>query len=189
MVIMKKEISKIVLVLGFAVSIIGCNQDLTVTDGQLPNEFLPAAQKFVGTYQGQMEHHSVILTVNLDGNRLLVAANNDLVDAACQSKIGVLKSISYQQGDNNGPVTLSNAIFAFDPNLCGNDVSGRELKFTAVTPGPAVTTDVTLDAEILDHVEIQEDCEIIMPPYPNGGTQRCTYRPVRYYREGRFVKQ
>jgi hypothetical protein len=163
-----------------------CNQTLEIKDGMIPEEFLPHVQKILGSYQGQVERRSTGLIASLEGNRLVLKSTDDIISPACQSQIGHLKKVTYKE-EKDKTVTITEARFAFDPNLCGNDIIGRELHFVTAKKNP-----LTWDMTLLDHREWGWVCSGTIGhypyPQPTYPGDRCWQETYNIFMTGRFVQ-
>jgi hypothetical protein len=177
----------IVLALAALTALSACNQTLEIKDGTIPEEFVPYVQKYLGNYHGQIEHRPSGLNISLESNRLVMKSTDDMIAPACASRIGNLKKITYKE-EKDKSITITDAYFDFDPNLCGNDIAGRELHFTAAKKEP-----LTLDMTLLDHREWGWRCNgnLGRGPFPQPGYpgDRCWQEYYGIYQTGRFVRQ
>lgn len=94
---------------------------VTIEDGKIPTEHIPAAREYAGTYRGQMDgrNGSINLVVANDG-KTTIHSNIDLVGAGCRSELGQILSVNVSRN-----ATLKSAEFALNPGLCR--VVGRKV--------------------------------------------------------------
>ena len=178
--------SQWIVVLGLGAALVGCNQTVKITDGQVPNELLPYVQKFLGEYTGQIEHRATSLVATLDGNRLVLKSIDDLIAPACMSKIGNLTKLTYEV-EKDKSVTVKEALIDFDPALCANDVKAKELEISVKKGEP-----ITLDIRFFDHYEWVWTCSsfpdvhpVPMPPVNPG--EPCWQDRYAVFQTGRFI--
>ncbi|MGZ3746530.1 MAG: hypothetical protein ACXWRE_04205 [Pseudobdellovibrionaceae bacterium] len=110
--------------------LLGC-KEVTVENGQLPQEFLSSAADLVGTYHGNFNGNDSTIEIQLDGDRptlsYKVPNQMDILSSNCGGKIGNLQKILV--ADNDNEYGLSGAIFEFLPGACSTTV-GREVILT-----------------------------------------------------------
>ncbi|MCM2322701.1 MAG: hypothetical protein NDJ90_05530 [Oligoflexia bacterium] len=105
----------------------GCKGSLEIRDGALSPELAGLVREgWEGTYEGRFHGAATSLELRLDSdNRVLLESAADLLDPACDSRIGqLLRVVSNGSG-------VAGAIFAFDPGRC-QWLAGRELQAWAV---------------------------------------------------------
>lgn len=160
-----------------------CNE-VDVTDGRVPAEYLDVAMRYAGDYAGKMGDQEGVLHLTFEGDRPVLTFTDsegnpkDLIDARCESRLGNLQR--FRGKDENQ--RLSWVEFGFDPNECAT-MEGRKIYFKVGKLGQR------LKAEILDHSEY-------VP-----GRVHCHHRPSReidcdndpgywieYYVVGQFQK-
>jgi hypothetical protein len=173
----------ILFVLGTALT--GCEQTVQLKDGLIPEEMIPHLQPALGNYRGQVERRTIGLTASLQDKHLVLQSSDDLIAPACDSKIGNLKQFSYKENKDK-TIQITEAVFDFDPNLCGNDVLGRKLTFSMTGSSP-----ISMNLSFLDHFEYRWRCDggIVYPPgtaYPPGN---CWQERIAFYNTGRFVHE
>lgn len=180
---MKKLASLLVL----ALALVGC-RDVKIVNGEVPSEYLGQAKKLEGIYHGQFNGVGGDLTISFEGNKPVVSFNgengNDILAPKCQSRIGLLKSVSLGGSKENPEV--KSATFAFSPNNCLS-VEGRELILAAKEKNGAIR----ITATILREVRTERECrwEYIGNPQNGGGMHEvCNIRQTPYYFSGRFER-
>ncbi len=164
----------------------GCQDVVELKDGAIPDAYVADATQFVGTYQGDFEGHKGQLNVSLDSqNHLLVSfadgGKNDLLGGNCAAVVGQLKSVGVSE--NKGTTTLGSATFAFNPNLCTNDVLGNELEVHVVKDSGKI--DLVLS--LFYYYELHGNCHHEPPPPAGSGREVCD-SPYQVFLHGRFSK-
>ncbi len=159
-----------------------------VPNGEIPDEYVKAAQKYMGFYSGKMEGNRGVLKFSLKGKKPVVEfADNrgtDILDPRCESKIGELLSVKVAK--KNGAYVLERATFAYDPNFCWPSVQGRQVVFDFNEN----SSQIRVNASILLEQEWERDCRID-PGNPSQGLpprEVCTQQPVTRFAAGRFVR-
>lgn len=178
---MKKFSQKTLLAVVFSLTftLTACEETLKIQNGKIPAEYVPFAQKFLGEYHGQIEFRPTSLIISLEeDNRLVLQSPNDLLAPVCRSKIGNLTQLIYKEGKNHS-IKITEAIFDFDPHLCGNQIAAQQIHFFVSKQKP-----VTLDILLLDHREWDWRCDNMTVPFPN---QNCRYEEYGVYQQGRFI--
>lgn len=172
---------KFALCIGLAIAATACDQTVKITDGNLPNELLPYIQPALGTYLGQTEHRATGLVMSLEGNHLTLKSTDDIIDPTCKSTIGNLLKLTYKENKDK-TIQITEALFDFDPNLCGNEVAAKSISFSTVKNNP-----LTLDMLYLDHFEWRWQCGNGNYPPPGHPGSQCWQQQVAIYHTGRFV--
>ena len=118
-----------------ALALSGC-KSIDVVEGRLPPEALELAQKFTGTYSGELRLEDtggpsrnlgdIQATLTLEnGDRPVVSFSSDtLGETRCASVVGALQSLVV-----NDKQTQIQGSFAFDPMNCRSKVEGRRMSF------------------------------------------------------------
>jgi len=169
----------------FVLSIFGC-KNVDIENGMIPDEYLGEASKFVGSYDGNFKGQAGTITVALHGNHMALTfaganGGNDLLPG-CRSVIGDLTQITVSE-KSNGNYELKRATFAFDPNLCSEQVQGRHLYLDIKVKNEFVR----LSASVLDYTQMERRCRYEPPSYPGGGGRRvCDWVRRYHYLQGRF---
>lgn len=169
--------------IGAAVFSFTACQEVDIVDGRIPAEYLEQAQAIVGDYTGAMEREAITLSVRLDGDKLIMTSDKDLIGEGCESTIGDLTKVRVDKDDD--VVEVEGATFAFDPNLCGFNVEGETLQFSIRERNG----NVRLDASILAYQDWVEDCHIECGAPGSGCRRVCRWRSENRYLRGRFNKQ
>jgi hypothetical protein len=122
--------NKLVLISGLvamSLGLISC-KEVKIEDGRVPAQYLERAKAYEGRYVGQFDGRPGDLVLTFEGDVAVVrfenGTDNDLLGSMCQSSIGKLKSVSLKGRKNN---RISAVTFAFDPNNCKFNVTGRSL--------------------------------------------------------------
>lgn len=157
----------------------GC-KPISIDGGHLPKQFLQQAKQFEGRYVGSFEGKKAEIVLFLRGDQPILKYkdqdSDDLLGTECQSQIGLLRTISVE--NKNGRESLGQMEFDFNPGAClkvqGRRVSLRSFKKTQFS------------LRILDHTEMEEECDPRFPPPYEG--HRCGQQEVPVYREGFFTK-
>ncbi|MEK7354926.1 MAG: hypothetical protein AAB250_00655 [Bdellovibrionota bacterium] len=180
-------IASLVSALVFSVALTGCKEQ-KVPNGEIPDEYMQAAQKYMGYYGGKMEGNRGVLKFSFQGKKVLAQYSDnrgqDILDPRCDSKIGDLIAVKVDKKSSG--YVLERAVFAYDPNLCWPSVHGREIVFDFSENSSQIRVNVSLLLE----QEWERDCRID-PGNPSQGrppTQICTDRPVTRFASGRFTR-
>jgi hypothetical protein len=159
-----------------------------VPNGEIPDEYVKSAQKYMGYYGGKMEGHRGVLKFSMLGRKVVVdykdERGTDILDPRCSSKIGDLLAVKVDKKDSG--YVLERATFAFDPNYCWPSVQGREVVFDFKEN----STQIRVNASILLEQEWERDCRID-PGNPGAGIpprQVCTQQPMTHFASGRFTR-
>ncbi len=183
---------KLLSLIGAALFIFTACNEVDIVDGRIPVEYLAQAQEIVGDYRGVMERAPVILSFSLDGDRLILSSDRDLIGEGCESQIGDLTKIRARKEE--GKVVVEGAKFVFDPNLCSFDVEGEILRFGIHKGLDGV---FVLDASILSHTDWDTDCRVECSHNPLDNSSRsrgygcrnvCERRAQYTFLHGRFQK-
>lgn len=166
---------------GLALLLFSACQEIEIEDGRIPAQYLEQAQQLVGDYPGVMEREAATLTIALDGDKLILTANRDLLGGACESSIGDLLAIRGRERD--GVTELRSAKFAFDANQCSFNVEGNRLNFTVRQRNG----NIELNASILERSELRRICRPQCDPWGRCD-DNCEYERDDYYLTGRFTK-
>lgn len=185
---LKKNLSA-VIILSSLVGLTACKQNLDIQNGVVPAAFVPFAEKFIGSYHGQMELESADLTLSLEeGNRLVLRSSKDFLAPVCRSKVGHLTRVTYEETQDK-TVRVTDAFFNFDPNYCGNQIDAKQIHLMVSQHQP-----LTVDVILLDHWEYGWRCEGMSGPMPYPRyyqpwypTDRCWEEEYGVYRQGRFI--
>lgn len=173
---------RLLSLIGAAVFVFTACEEVDIVDGRIPAEYLEQAEAIVGDYQGVMERSPATLSVRLDGDRLVMTSDRDLIGEGCESRIGDLTKVRVEKEDD--VVEVDGATFAFDPNLCSFNIEGESLQLRIKERNGVLN----FDASILSYVDWVEDCRIECG-HPNGGCRRVCNRRAEYnYLRGRFQK-
>ena len=177
MVFSRNRFAAIFLILAFAIS--GCKQ-ITISNGEIPVEYLDLAQKYVATYQGRFNSNQGSLKIEMKDKKLHASFTgqiNDITgDVTCESAIGDLKSLQV----NDAGTILEAASFAFSPNHCV-DIQGRSLDLIFVPDGPSIQMAATLLKET-------KEVQVCEPSLPPGSGEKCHADFENYYFSGVFEK-
>lgn len=180
-----KRQSLLIIIVSLSLSLLtACKEKLDIIDGNIPPEFVPAAQTYLGSYGGHFRAQSNELTLELEGTQVILAAKNDLIRSQCHSMIGKLKRLSIYKKTK----TIAKAVFEFDSNFCP-EVQGTELQLHFSKKDPHIVT-----ASLYYHEEIRWECNTYpggyphspYPGYPMSPNCRIVFFPV--YLEGQFVR-
>jgi hypothetical protein len=125
------KFGKISIVLGAALVLAACDENVKIENGRIPQQFLPYAQELVGEYRGTVEGKANAIQLSLDGDRFVATSREDLVMAGCNSVIGDLKSVSYSGDVAKGDVKITYAKFDFNAVNCPS-IQGRELELSSI---------------------------------------------------------
>lgn len=181
------RIAKLALLSLSTLALIACKEQ-KVPNGEIPDEYAKAAQKYMGFYGGKMEGHRGVLKFSMNGKKAVVqfsdSRGNDLIDPRCQSKIGDLLSVKVDK--KGSAYVLERATFAFDPNYCWPSVQGRQVVFDFNENSSQIRVNVS----ILLEQEWERDCRID-PGNPGAGIpprEVCTQQPVTRFASGRFTR-
>jgi hypothetical protein len=128
-------IKKLIASLSLTLALASC-KSVEVTDGRLPEEALPLAEKFVGEYVGSLRLEStdgpsknlgsIQATLQLvDYNKPVLSFNVDTLGTSrCSSEVKLLEKLVV-----NDKETQLQGRFDFDPANCRAQVLGRSLEF------------------------------------------------------------
>ena len=116
-----------ILTIGLSTVLSACTDSTESKPGALPNAILPYIGQYLGEYHGTINNHEASIILSLDGDKL-VFSGSDLINPACQSKVGDLTHINLNSENNK--TELENAEFAFDPNLCADSILGRRISIS-----------------------------------------------------------
>lgn len=119
---MKKVLGLIALMV-FAVS---CEKTFTVSNGELPAEYVSYATPYVGKYVGKFYKMPVEMTLEMVGNTPVFTLNKDLAGVGCGSNLGKLRSVNIKKDRKSGVVTLTGLNVHFDEGRCPNVFEGKE---------------------------------------------------------------
>ncbi len=159
----------------------GC-KEVKIENGRIPDQYLKQAAEYAGTYAGTFQGVKSVLTLSLEGNLAKVsyqdARGNDIIDPTCESKFGLLQTITVS-GSEEKP-NLDAAAFAFDANKCTAMVVGRTLYLEFKKKQGAVK----MSAGIVQRRDWEHTCTG-GSPFPTN----CTTRQVPVFIRGSFVKQ
>lgn len=179
--------AKLALLVFSTLALLACKEQ-KVPNGEIPDEYVKAAQKYMGFYGGKMEGNRGVLKFVLQGKKVLVeysdSRGHDILDPRCDSKIGDLLSVKVDKKSTG--YVLERATFAFDPNFCWPSVQGREVVFDFNEN----STQIRVNASILLEQEWERDCRID-PGNPSAGIpprQVCTQQPIAHFASGRFTR-
>jgi hypothetical protein len=167
----------------------GCEKRVDTPNGELPSAYVPYAQKYVGTYEGQFKGVPARLMLSLNGNfpsLSIVTARGDflgeMINRDCQASIGGLtKAISEGKKED---FQLTGLEFGLFPNLCQRDVDGRyiELRFEEKNGV------VEVSAQVLHYTTESTTCRSYRDP--DGGSDfDCTDHTHYHFLDGEFRKQ
>ncbi len=160
-------------------SLVGC-KSISIEGGHLPKQYLLQAKKLEGRYVGSFEGTKAEIVLFLRGDRPILKyvdqTSKDILGADCQSKIGLLQAIMVE--NKNGRESLGPLEFGFDPGHCVS-VQGRQVILRFLKRNQ-------FEIRILDHRELEGECDPRFPPPYNG--HRCGTPEVPVYREGYFTK-
>ncbi len=173
---------RLLSLLGAAAFVFTACEEVDIVDGRIPAEYLEQARSIEGEYSGMMERQAVTLNLRLDGDRLVLNSDRDLIGEGCESVIGDLTKVRVDQEDGN--TVVEGAKFDFDANMCAFNIEGRSLDFR-IRNRNGVTE---FNASILAYRDWREECRVECSP-PNGGCRRiCNHYPNDQYLNGRFRK-
>lgn len=172
---------KTVLLCLLALALLGCEDKTEVKNGELPPEFIPHVQEFLGTYQGKVERRATDLEVKMEGNRVVVTSTNDVLNSVCESSFGDLKEIFHKQKD--GALIVTGVVFDFNPNLCSDHVIGRQMNLTFDQKEAGIVY-----LSYLDHYEEYERCDVVGGTPTSPPVHQCTREYRAYWGSGRFEK-
>jgi len=181
------RLAKFALLCFSCLSLLACKEQ-KVPNGEIPDEYVRAAQKYMGFYAGKMQDHRGVLKFSMQGKKVVAQfaddRGRDILDPRCESKIGDLVSVKVAQKGSN--YVLERATFAFDPNYCWPSVHGREVVFDFSEN----SSQLRVNASILLEEDLQRDCRID-PGNPGRGVppqQVCTDQPSDRFATGRFTR-
>lgn len=152
---MKKYLGILVLSI---LSLAGC-KEVQLKDGRVPKEYLPAVQKLLGEFKGQVKiiqtssgggtlqasKIAASVQARLDGDKLSFESDIDLAGAGCKSTVGDALTIFV---DNDVVVGVR---FQFDPNNCRMGVQGRMLSLYYSKDSKNMTSSIFHSEETIDH--------------------------------------
>lgn len=155
-----------------------------IKEGRIPEQYLPIAKKYEGTYVGAFQGRKGAMKFELQGTKAVLSFlnghDNDILGSECDSVIGELTYLKLG-GTKEKPV-LRSASFKFDPGSCRYAVDGRTLEI--YDSGKA------LEVEILEQSKVESNCRWQPGNPPNGGgTQVCDPQTFNIYLNGSFKKQ
>ena len=181
------RLANLALVCFSCLSLLACKEQ-KVPNGEIPDEYARAAQKYMGFYGGKMQDQRGVLKFSMQGKKVVAqfadSRGNDIIDPRCESKIGDLLSVKVAQKGSS--YVLERATFAFDPNYCWPSVQGREVVFDFNEN----SSQIRVNASILLEQEWERDCRID-PGNPGRGVppqQICTQQPLTRFASGRFTR-
>lgn len=159
--------------------LVGC-KSIPIEGGHLPKQFLHDAKQFEGRYVGSFEGKKAEIVLFLRGDQPVLKYkdqdSDDILGDECQSQIGLLRTINVE--NKNGKESLGQMEFDFNPGECLT-VQGRRVTLRSFKKAQ-------FDIRILDHTEMEEECDSRFPPPYDG--HRCGSQEVQVYREGFFTK-
>lgn len=135
------EMKKMMIMFGMMAAVLaGCDETVSVSNGEIPDTYLGQARLFMGRYVGSSQTYTVdgkgylkllstagIFELSLQGNRPVLTyqnpSANDLIGDGCHSRIGQLLSVSITKDGKH----LRGAEFAFDAGACTNFVAAKTL--------------------------------------------------------------
>ncbi len=164
---------------------LGC-KEIIIENGEIPQEHLEHAQKFIGDYSGQFASRKGILTIGIkDENKPYIAFKSehgdDLLGTECESEIGSLLKVSV--GEQKGKPILKSATFAFEPNQCAYSILGREL----LLQFKVQSNNVKVLASVYQFSEWVENCYLAHDP-THGNYLVCHQDLQPRYLRGLFKK-
>ncbi len=175
---MKSKILGLILLL---TGLTAC-KEVQVPNGEIPNEYLSAAQQYVGAYQGAMAQRMGVLQLSLQGNKAILeftdsSGGHDLIDPRCQSQIGDLLTVQVSDA-GGGQYNLQKARFAFAPGNCIS-IEAKDIELDFSPKG-------IISIHLLDHQEWREECHMEgggpgVPP-----REVCNPVSAAIYIDGRF---
>ena len=171
------------LLVAVAFTLTACDEKIETKDGNIPTEYLPYVQEFLGHYRGQFNRVANEAHLELNGQALKLQFQQDLINNVCESRVGKLLNFSYSKKDDK--ITVTGAQFAFDANLCSTDVEGTVLYVTFKDGG--------INLSLLERVEYDRHCRppyypSPAPPYGPGPGFECRVEPHARYLNGRLLK-
>ncbi len=121
---------QIILLTFCALAFTACNE-ISVTDGQVPQEYVAYVKPYLGTYRGEVDGKSTEIIISMYNNVPTITVRNtygnDITGASCGSRVGLLKSIKAEdRGDKN--YVLERANFYLEPGQCF--IQGRVVTFS-----------------------------------------------------------
>jgi hypothetical protein len=102
----------------------GCKETLDVVNGEIPAEYIPLAQPYMGTYNGKIDGLPAEITLALNGNKVVITGTAPISNH-CEGVYGDLNSIVVEK--KNEKINVTGANFTFDPNKCRHRAIGREV--------------------------------------------------------------
>ena len=165
-----------------ALALAGC-REVEVPNGEIPTQYMGAAQKYMGTYQRTDRGGMGELTIEMRGQKVVAMYRgnpNDLIGAGCGSQIGLLKTITVDE--KGSEYILKGAKFAFDPGAC-TEVQGRQLHLSFREK----RGQILMSGDILENTQFRQECRVEVDPWGRSRTV-CEQVPYQNYFEYDFVK-
>jgi hypothetical protein len=136
-------------------SLTACWEEKEIRDGALSDDAMLVVRPFLGNYAITFGDRTTEATLTLNGNKLLLLPNGDLLRDECLSVVGSLKRFAVEAVE--GKPEIRRIAFQFDPGKCSDSVVGKELELE-------LEPNQTIRAAILQRIELADRCDYWHPP-------------------------
>jgi hypothetical protein len=174
----------LVLILSAASVVLSACDEISVKNGEVPDQYIEAVGEYMGLYHGFMDGVPALLEVRYVGNKPEVSYRDfrgaDILHPKCGSLIGKLETLKIGKKDQGSRV--HQATFTFDAARCSKTVKGRKLKLEFSKSSGRTH----LDVSVLKHEKWEQRCDSEVSG--GSGTESASSFECRQEKVSEFIK-